>query len=120
MSVFDAAYSHRHLHDFLVGRNELISHLLKQFERKLRSLGSERHAVDITGAARQQVHSGGFCALLRALHLVDDTSEHVAETDPGVAAPVIPLSPDTVKGFVAGVMFMGFGVSEYFSIETGR
>ena len=56
MRAFEVAYLHRHLHDFLVGRNELISHLLEQFERKFRALGGERDGVDIAFAGGEEIH----------------------------------------------------------------
>ena len=73
------AQLHRHLHDFLVGRNELISHLLEQFEREFRPLGGERDAGDVALSAGQKVHGGRFGVLLRAFHLVDRTAESGGE-----------------------------------------
>jgi len=77
---------HRHSHDFLVGRNKFISHLLKEFDGEGGPLRRERHAVDVPLTLHKEIVRGGLCCRLRVLDLPDGGRNGIRKTSAGDGA----------------------------------
>src|SRR5579884_967186 len=71
--------SNLHLHDFFVGRYDLVAHLEEQIEGQLGFLGLDGYLMEFLALARQKALDAGLCVPSEALDLGDGIVEHQPE-----------------------------------------